>query len=628
MPRIAKAHEPSRGVPEFLHLRQPIRKRWTGRRAFWIGAIAVAVLAAGGWTVTAIWVKASFIRAELETSIGLAAGLQTDLSNDRMEAANDKVDQLRAHTAAARKESMHPLWRLASLAPGIGQNFSAVAEIAGTADDVVNLGVAPLVQILDNLNWKDVVPTHAGANLRHIQEASPTLASAAHAVRLSSEKLENIDDSNLLEQVSGPLRQARSGLRSVTYSLDSAADASALAPQLLGSGTTRRYLLMIQNSAEVRASGGIPGALAVLTLQNGEPTLDHQMSATELGEMSPTLSVDDQQVQIYTSRLGKYMQDVNLTPDFPTAAHTARAIWEKKTGQQVDGVISIDPVALGYILDASGPVIISDPELVDPAKLGLPSVLSGANVVHTLLSEVYSKIENPSLQDAYFAGVAKKIFATLTGGSVNTDALVQGIRKGAEQGRILVWSSSPNEEAVISKYSLSGAVTGPSVSPAQFGVYFNDGTGAKMDYYVKRTVQLIKECPADGYEQTKVRIISTNTAPADAATSLPSYVTGGGSFGVAPGTVQTNIVSYGPVQANVESAFIDGQKIPFAPYLHANRPVGVVGQQLAPGESKTVEFTFGKIVQHTEPNIVVTPTVQHVEDVVLPTENASCDQGQ
>jgi hypothetical protein len=146
-----------------------------------------------------------------------------------------------------------------------------------------------------------------------------------------------------------------------------------------------------------------------------------------------------------------------------------------------------------------------------------------------------------------------------------------------------------------------------------------------MDYYVKRTVQLVKECPVDGYEQTTVRIKSTNTAPSDAATSLPRYVTGGGAFGVPPGTVQTNVVSYGPAQANVESATVDGQKAPVAPYLHANRPVGVVAQQLAPGESKTVEFTFAKIVQHTEPNVVVTPTAQHVKDVILPTENASCD---
>ena len=57
------------------------------------------------------------------------------------------------------------------------------------------------------------------------------------------------------------------------------------------------------------------------------------------------------------------MQDVNLTPDFPTAAATAQAMWERKTGQHVDGVLSLDPVALGYILDATGPVKITSPEL-------------------------------------------------------------------------------------------------------------------------------------------------------------------------------------------------------------------------------------------------------------------------
>lgn len=145
-----------------------------------------------------------------------------------------------------------------------------------------------------------------------------------------------------------------------------------------------------------------------------------------------------------------------------------------------------------------------------------------------------------------------------------------------------------------------------------------------MDYYVKRTVQLVKECSQSGYEQTTVRVVSTNSAPADAASSLPAYVTGDGAFGVPPGSVQTNIVAYGPIQANMETASLDGHRTDFASHRHANRPVGVVDVRLAPGESRTVDFTFGKIVQHTEPNLVVTPTVQPVKDVILPTTSAPC----
>jgi hypothetical protein len=157
-------------------------------------------------------------------------------------------------------------------------------------------------------------------------------------------------------------------------------------------------------------------------------------------------------------------------------------------------------------------------------------------------------------------------------------------------------------------------------------VYFNDGTGAKMDYYVKRTVQLVRDCPADGYEQVTVRVSSTNTAPQNAAALLPEYVTGGGVFGVPPGSVQTNVVAYGPVQAQVESAKVDGQKTGFSPYLHAGRPVGILSQRLEPGQSRTIEFTFGKIAQHDEPKVFVSPGLQPLQDVVLPSLGASCGQ--
>lgn len=588
------------------------------------------------WTTTAlillmgvgIWIlqgKASYIKSELEASVRLATGLQDDITQNRMDGAQSKVDQLRAHTSAARRESLHPIWSLASLVPGIGPNLSAVAEIAGTADDVAGLGLAPLVQVYGSLDWESLLPgSSANSSLANLESAAPSISAAADAVRLSAAKLHQIDASELLPQVSEPLTRSRDLLDDVSSVLDAAADASNIAPTMLGAQTPRSYLLMIQNNAEVRASGGIPGALAVLSFDRGNLTLGAQSSAGALGVMSPPVPFDLEQQYIYSMRVGKFMQDVNLTPDFPTAASTAQSMWERKSGQRVDGVISVDPVALGYILDSTGPVNITEPELVSLASVGLPTELTGQNVVKTLLSDVYATIEHPDLQDAYFAGVAQEIFTALADGKGNAKGLLEGLSRGASEGRVLVWSDQPAEQSVLTEYPLSGSIAGPSISPAQFGVYFNDGTGAKMDYYVKRTVQLIEECPADGYEQTTVRITSTNSAPADADSSLPAYVTGDGVHGIPPGSVQTNLVAYGPVQANVETAKLDGVKTDFAPFVHSNRPVGLLAIRLAPGQSRTVEFKFGKIVQHTEPNLAVTPTVQAVNDVILPTEIAAC----
>lgn len=598
------------------------------QRRVWAGAACLTAVVAVGLGST-VWLssKASVIKSELEASLRLVPVLQQDIRGNETSAAVHRLDELRSHTNAARAAANDPLWTLAAGIPILGANFSAVAEVARAADDIANLGVAPLVGVIESLNWDSLLPSSAGTDLEPIRKASPNITAAAHAVGASAQRLANIDAGALLPQVAEPLEGAREQLEAVTGALDASANAAEIAPGMLGADGERKYLLMIQNNAEVRASGGIPGALAELSLQNGKMTLGAQSSGGDVGVMSPKLTVDAEQEQIYSSRLGKYMQDVNLTPDFPTAAATAQAMWEKKTGQQVDGVISMDPVALGYILDATGPVDITDPEIQALTSGGLPTQLSGVNVVPTLLSDVYAKIPSPTYQDVYFAGVAKEIFGALSaGGKGEAKGLLEGISSGVSEGRILLWSAAADEQAVIATYPVSGSIAGPSVAPAQFGAYFNDGTGAKMDYHVKRTVQLVKKCAVDGYEQTAVRITSTNTAPSDAATSLPPYVTGAGAFGVPAGSVQTNVIAYGPVQANVETALVDGLKTDFAAHRHANRPVGTVTVTLAPGQSSTVEFTFGKIVQHTEPNVVVTPTVQPVKNVILATENAVCNQ--
>lgn len=587
-----------------------------------VATLIVSVLACVLWLSH----KASVISNELQSATRLTPQLQDALLNNDVSRVTATLNGLKLHTTAARTAANDPLWILAGAIPSVGANFRAASEVTTSAYDVVHLGAAPLAEAFQTLEWKNLLPDGDGVDLSALAAAQPRISSAAHAVRESSERLNNIDAETLLPEISQPLRVSREKLDTLRGHLDAAADAAAITPAMLGADAPRHYLFMIQNNAESRASGGIPGALAVADVDGGKLTLRSQTSATALGPMDTILPIDAEQKQIYSTRLGKYMQDVNLTPDFPSAAKAAQEMWEKKTGERVDGVISIDPIALAYVLEATGSLELADSGLNRlAAQTGLPSELTSQNVVPTLLSDVYTRIQQPELQDAYFAAVAQEVFAALSSGDSDPVSLFSGITRATDEGRILIWSSDRQEQSMISSYALSGSIAGPSVSPAQFGVYFNDGTGAKMDYYVRRKVQLVKECAKDGYEQTTVRVTSTNTAPADAGTVLPAYVTGGGVYGVPSGSVQTNITVYGPVQAYVETAKLDGKQADFAPYLHSNRPVGILAVRLAPGESKTVELRFGKIVQHTEPNMFVTPTVQPVTDVVLPTIFASCD---
>jgi hypothetical protein len=418
----------------------------------------------------------------------------------------------------------------------------------------------------------------------------------------------------LATQVSEPLSKSLESLDQLRQTLNLAADTSKLLPSMLGSQGERNYLLLLQNNAEVRATGGLPGALAVLQVENGNIRFANQSSGSSLGRFRPPIAVDPEQTVIYTSRLGSYISDVNLTPDFPTAAKTAKSMWEERHGTRIDGVIALDAVALSHILKISGP--ISVPVAQAHATAGLPQTLTEDNVVRTLLSDVYKQLGANELQDAYFASATEAIFKVLTSGKVPGQGLVTALTTSLDENRLRVWSDHKEEQELLYRNRVGGSISGPSMGGATFGIYFNDGTGAKMDFYMKRTVQMAKQCPVDGYSEVKVKVTTSNTAPPDAATRLPAAVTGGGLHGVPPGTVQTNIIAYGPAQAHIETAHQDGAKTPFASYFDHGRPVGVLATKLQPGQSTTVEFTFGKIVQTEEPTLVMTPTVQSKDDVV------------
>lgn len=580
----------------------------------------LSLTAAGTW----LGITATTISNHLAAAENLVPRLKGDIIRDDSAAATLALDELRSHTGVARQAASDPLWTIAGTLPWIGPNIQAITTVATSADDVATLGAGPLVNAFQSLDWESLAPSGKGVDLAPLVAAQPRLMSSAHAVNQSAERLNSLDADSLLPQVSAPLIKARDQLNSLRGDLDAAADAATIAPNMMGATTPRRYLLLIQNNAESRATGGIPGALAVLEVDKGKLTLTAQTSATELGVMSPAIEVEPEQQQIYSGRMGKFMQDVNLSPDFPSSASTAVAMWKQKTGTALDGVISIDPVALSYLLDGTGPVRLEGTELEQLIRNGLPSELTTKNVVKTLLSDVYADVPEPAMQDLYFAGVAKEIFEALSAGKNDNRKLIAGATKGVDEGRILLWSAVPREQSVISDYAIGGSIAGKNISPAQFGVYFNDGTGAKMDYYVKRTAQLIQDCTTDGYVKLKVRVTSTNLAPADAATSLPTYVTGGAAFGIPEGTVQTNIVAYGPVQSNIEETFLAGKKTAFASQRHQGRPVGALTVRLAPGETSVVEFSFGKIVQHSEPRLAVTPTIQTREEVVLDTVQGNC----
>lgn len=269
-----------------------------------------------------------------------------------------------------------------------------------------------------------------------------------------------------------------------------------------------------------------------------------------------------------------------MAPSFPTDAALASAMFKQAYGIQVDGVISTDPVALAGLLNATGPV-----------KLPQGRSLTATNAVSLLLSQVYQDIQNPAQEDVFFAQAADAVFAALSAGQGGAHATVTALADAASAGRLTVWSNHPDEEKLLAGTELEGVMPDSEQPQSpEVGLFLNDGTGAKLDYYLHEQVAdaPASSCPA-GRIGFHVLVTLTSTVPADAK-GLPSYVTGAPRAGVAAGTIGTQVVVAAPVGGSIESVTIGGVRTPMGTGSESGRSDGVVFVDLQPGETKTIDI--------------------------------------
>ncbi len=586
--------------------RERAKKNRVRRRVIGWSIVGVVVLAvaAAAW----IGVRAWLAKGELEAAIPLASSIKTEVAAGDTDKAQETADALARHAAEAARLTGDPIWRAGEVVPFVGPNLAAVRQAAAITDSIASGAVSPLVADVSAIGVAGFQPVNGAIDLAPIVAAEPTVTAASAVFSDAHTRADAIDTSGTIDQVTSAVATLQSAVADSDSLLDGVDNAMQLLPKMLGADGPRHYLLLFQNPAELRAGGGITSALAMVETDNGKVTLRQQASGSGYKRFTaPVVSIPDELRGLYSDRATTFVQNTTLVPEFPLTGQIASAMWSDSYGTAVDGVISFDPVALSYLLKATGPV-----------TLPTGDQLTSDNAVKFLLSDVYSLYPNPAEQDAVFATAAKAVFDRVSSGNIDPKPLIDALARSANENRLKLWSSHAEDQQVLTGTALAGELPVVSADSTGIGVYFNDGTGAKMDYYLTTAVNSQAEvCRADGRPAIRVSATLTNTAPADAATALPEYVTGGGAFGVTPGNVKTLVYLYGPqsegdmkdasiitsIDAGIAGAASRGA-------FDSGRPVAEISVELAPGESRTVSADF--LAQPGNPlqiNAQITPTI-------------------
>ncbi|WP_409048155.1 DUF4012 domain-containing protein [Microbacterium sp. HA-8] len=574
------------------------RRARAGRiTAITLGTLLIAAIAATAWIAS----RALAATEHLTTAQTLAGDIQNTLTTDPT-AATTTATRLTEHTAAARAATDDPLYTAATRLPWIGPQLHALATITTSLDDLTADGLTPLLDVAADLDPAAFAPREGRIDLEPLTRMQDPAATAATAAAEAAASLHTLDTTTLIGALAAPVTQAQTLLDTVADGTDALHRATVLLPRVLGQNEPRDYLILFQNNAEWRSLGGIPGAVVVVHTDNGTLTLTGQDTAGNLPQPPQSILPLPADVQsLYGDDPGRFMQNVTQVPDFTVSAQLAREIWYQGHGQQVDGVIALDPVALSYLLAATGPV-----------TLPTGDVLTSENAVQLLLNEVYYRYELPAEQDAFFASAASAVFGALTTAQADPVSLVGGLARAGTENRLLIWSDADDEQSVLDNTSLQGRLPVTDESATRFGVYVNDGTSSKMDYYARlETSTAWCRVYAPGQAAAALRVTLRSDAPADAATSLPGHITGYGTY-YPMGLTRVFTYVYLPRGSTLISEAVTVGTL--GPGSHDGLQVVTWITDLWPGEKATLDL------------LVQAPLTEELEVVATPTLGTSSTQ--
>jgi hypothetical protein len=541
--------------------------------------IAAVVLFVTLW----VSIRAIMARDELLAAIPVARSVGSSGLSVIGGDVSDEVEALQSHAARAESLTSDFVWRAAELVPVAGPNLVAFREAASMIDDVATQALPPLAELAQTFTIDSLLPTNGAFDLQVFADASPLLEDSSSALNAAGDMADRIDTTNTVEQIGTAVDQVKSLVGQARDAVNGLNLAAQLIPPMLGGSEPRSYLLLSLNNSELRAAGGIPGALAVVNVDQGKIHLGELSSANALGEYTvPPLSLADAEATLFDPTMGTYLQNVTATPNFTRSAELAQAMWQESTGQTVDGVLTLDPVATGYLLGATGPI-----------DAGQGISINTDNAAAFLLSGVYSTFVDPVDQDLFFAQVTGTVFEAITGGQADAPTLIAALTRSASESRLRLWSAREDEQNKLSGMSIAGEPPLSTDAATAFGVYLNDSTGGKMDYYLRSSVGIASAvCRNDGRPNFEVKVQLSSSAPLDAATSLPPYVTAAGNFGVPAGSIGTNLFVYAPQGSVPYSVTIDGQEFSFVTAELDQNSVAGVNVELVPGQSSTISMKF------------------------------------
>ena len=292
----------------------------------------------------------------------------------------------------------------------------------------------------------------------------------------------------------------------------------------LGYESTQTYLLLMQNQAEIRATGGFIGATAEFPLTNGVLGPMVFKDSTRI-DIPPLINNPPAPEPLYWYLwMGRLLfRDANWNPDFPHSAATLLDFYEESSPLTLDGAITGTKLLAFELVDVVGGIRV--PELEGIVDRTSAELYAAGLLPYTCQNRHVSSSSKRCFDEDLLPAVVDGLRGGL--GDTGRERLIELITRNLEQKNVLLFMRDSEVQELVLANGWGGAVGAPAqdllmVVDSSLPGHTTSSVTREWDYRVTLV--------PGGTSRADLRIRFTNDRPIEVPDCRQAAEGGGGCY--------------------------------------------------------------------------------------------------
>ena len=458
------------------------RKRLSFKR-FSLSFLILTIIIAIPFPAVGYYKKIKLDTAEIvsksnDAFLSLQSSTVSAFNNDINQAENDLNNALNSFGSAEEiidREYKASIY-IAKLLPIIGDKVKSRQDLL-LAGHQLALGNTYLVKGIDEATQKD----SEGNLIDRLTILQQHLRGALQAYQTALEQIDNVEITSVpaeYQQSFNDFKILFSGFVSDMNNFNQVIRSIQL---IMGGDGFKRYLVLFQNTYEIRPTGGFVGSYAVMDVQSGK-ILNIDVPGAGSYDFQGQLDVYEKPplpIQLINKRWE--LQDGNWFPDFGASAKKMSWFFEHGKKTTVDGVIAINSTVLERLLKVIGPLQNEDYDLL----------LKSEDALDKLETEVQNyNNEEENTPKVVLASVLEQIFGSLQNLQPSQlIGLVSQMHEALSYKEIQLYFNDPYIQSIVREYGWTGEVLETKKNQDYLMVVNANIGGQKSDLNITQNVE-------------------------------------------------------------------------------------------------------------------------------------------